>query len=65
MPAFEASGLAADREIYIYDHDGHGLSEFSGREPHIDNLVNDLGEILDALKLKRVVLAGHSMQGVS
>lgn len=65
LPALECSGLTKDRDVYVYDMDGHGLSDFSGREPSIQNYVDDIGEILDALKLGQVLLLGHSMNGVS
>lgn len=65
LPALMCSGLTKDRDVYAYDMDGHGRSDFSGREPNIQNYVDDIGEILDALGVGCVVLIGHSMNGVS
>jgi pimeloyl-ACP methyl ester carboxylesterase len=49
----------------LYDFDGHGQSEWSGRDLTIDDLVKDLQEVITALGLEKVVLVGHSMNGVS
>lgn len=65
LPALVCSGLTEDRDVYAYDMDGHGQSDFSGREPNIQNYVDDIGEILNALDLGKVLLIGHSMNGVS
>jgi pimeloyl-ACP methyl ester carboxylesterase len=65
LPALQCSGLTQDRDVYAYDMDGHGQSDFSGREPSIQNYVDDIGEVLDTLNLGRVILIGHSMNGVS
>ncbi|CAK9781637.1 alpha/beta-hydrolase [Cutaneotrichosporon oleaginosum] len=64
LKALEASGLTQDRDVYAYDMDGHGKSPRSGREPNIQNYVDDIREFLDKLNLKRVVLIGHSMNGI-
>ncbi|BEJ15827.1 hypothetical protein CspHIS471_0504320 [Cutaneotrichosporon sp. HIS471] len=63
LPALECSGLTKDRDVYAYDMDGHGQSDYSGREPDLQNYIDDIGEVLDKLNLSRVILAGHSMNG--
>ncbi|TXT06162.1 hypothetical protein VHUM_03635 [Vanrija humicola] len=63
LPALAASGLGAHRTLYAYDFDGHGESDWSGRQLSIDDLVADLEAVLDILGLRRVVLVGHSMNG--
>ncbi|KAL1409425.1 hypothetical protein Q8F55_003408 [Vanrija albida] len=63
LPALAASGLGTHRALYAYEFDGHGESEWSGRQLSIDDLVSDLEGVLDALGLQRVVLVGHSMNG--
>lgn len=65
LPALACSGLTKDRDVYAYDMDGHGQSDFSGREPNIQNYVDDIEEVLNKLNLDRVILVGHSMNGVS
>jgi len=51
--------------IYAYDFDGHGLSDFSGRDNlTVNDLIEDLREVLATLGLNRVILIGHSMNGV-
>lgn len=64
LPALELSGLTSNRDVYAYDFNGHGLSDFSGGEPDLNTLVDDLGLVLDALKLHKAILIGHSMNGV-
>ncbi|RSH95752.1 hypothetical protein EHS25_000844 [Saitozyma podzolica] len=64
IPAFTASGLLGTRDVYLLDLDGHGQSEWSGRDLTIDDLVEDLEEVITALGLEKVVLVGHSMNGI-
>jgi pimeloyl-ACP methyl ester carboxylesterase len=65
LPALHASGLGKDRDLYAYDMDGHGLSDFSGRQNTMADYVEDVEAVLAGLKLSKVVLVGHSMNGVS
>jgi pimeloyl-ACP methyl ester carboxylesterase len=65
IPALQASGLGKSRDLYAYDMDGHGLSDFSGRDVTMDDYVADLEGVLAALGIKRAVIVGHSMNGVS
>lgn len=65
LPALQASGLGDDRELYAYDLDGHGKSDWSGRQLAMADYVEDLEQVLAALQLSKVVLVGHSMNGVS
>ena len=52
--------------MIAYDSDGHGLSSWSDREKlSMNDLVDDLKSVLDALKVEKVVLLVHSMSGVS
>ena len=65
VPALSVSGLCERHAIYAYDFDGHGLSDFSGRDDlTINDLVEDLKDVLETLKLTRVILMAHSMNGV-
>jgi len=65
LPALHASGLGKTRALYAYDMDGHGLSDFSGRQNTMDDYVADLEAVLAGLGLKKVVVVAHSMNGVS
>lgn len=65
VPSLRASGLCDRHTIYAYDFDGHGLSDFSGRDQlTVDDLVGDLKDFLATLGLHRVILIAHSMQSV-
>ncbi len=48
--------------VYALDLPGHGRSAAPGRQT-IDAYADDIIAILDALQLKNVILAGHSMGG--
>ena len=64
-PALKESGVCESHEIYAYDFDGHGLSDYSGRHNlTMYDLVDDLRDVLEVLELKRVNLLVHSMNGV-
>jgi 3-oxoadipate enol-lactonase len=55
-----ASALAPPWRVYAPDLRGHGDSDWSG--PYtVEQLAADLEAFLDALGLRRVALAGHSM----
>ena len=61
MPAVAEAGFRA----IAVDLKGHGLSDKpqQANEYTIDSLVDHVGEIVDALKLERPVLVGHSLGG--
>src|SRR5256714_6847454 len=61
MPAVAEAGFRA----IALDLKGHGLSDKPqhAREYTIDCLVDHLGEVIEALKLERPVLVGHSLGG--
>jgi pimeloyl-ACP methyl ester carboxylesterase len=61
MPALASAGFRA----IAVDLKGHGLSDkpIASREYTIDSLVAHLLEIVDALRLERPALAGHSLGG--
>lgn len=66
LPTFAAGNVAKSRRVIAYDSDGHGLSSWSDREKlSMNDLVDDLKSVLDALKVEKVVLLVHSMSGVS
>ena len=57
--------LAAGHVVVLYDQRGHGASTV-GRQPiSIARLGDDLAAVLDHLDLRDVVLAGHSMGGMT
>ncbi|HKX70607.1 MAG TPA: alpha/beta fold hydrolase [Acidimicrobiales bacterium] len=57
--------LAAGHRVVLYDQRGHGASTV-GRQPvSIARLGDDLAAVLDHLDLRDVVLAGHSMGGMT
>lgn len=69
--SLELSQLAKTRRLVKVDLDGHGLSPVSsptsgkGGKLGIDDLVQDLRQLLDALGIDRAAgLCGHSMSGV-
>ncbi|HKY65646.1 MAG TPA: alpha/beta fold hydrolase [Acidimicrobiales bacterium] len=57
--------MAAGHRVVLYDQRGHGAST-TGDEPlSVDRLGDDLAAVLAAVDLPRVVLAGHSMGGMT
>lgn len=66
LPTFLAGDLAKERRVIAYDFDGHGKSQWSARQNlSIADLVQDLKEIVQVLQLPKIILLGHSMNGVS
>jgi pimeloyl-ACP methyl ester carboxylesterase len=63
----QRSALAGRARLVLWDHRGHGRSGRAGRRTStIDRTGRDLGEVLDATTpAGPVVLAGHSMGGMS
>ncbi|HSZ37220.1 MAG TPA: alpha/beta fold hydrolase, partial [Acidimicrobiales bacterium] len=49
--------------VVLYDQRGHGLSTRGTTPLAIDTLAHDLAAVLDATRVRDVVLAGHSMGG--
>lgn len=57
-----ASDLATARPVVQWDYRGHGRSDAPAQPEAttVDDLVGDLGTVLDAAGIERAVLAGHS-----
>ncbi len=58
-----AEELSRRWRVYVPDLRGHGRSEWPG-EYSFELMRDDVGALLDALRLERVTLIGHSMGGV-
>lgn len=64
-------GPVADRlvddglRVVLYDQRGHGESTYGSETPTMAMLAHDLRAVIDQLELDEVVLAGHSMGGMS
>jgi non-heme chloroperoxidase len=58
-----APKLTADYHVYGVTRRGFGASSFSASENGVDQLGGDVLAIIDALKLNRPVLVGHSIAG--
>lgn len=59
----QVDAFAKDYRVVTIDQAGHGASGKDRKEWTIDSLAADVAAVVDALKLKRVVLVGHSMGG--
>ncbi|ADG09061.1 alpha/beta fold hydrolase [Caulobacter segnis] len=63
-----APELSAKRRVVLYDHMGSGASDFAhydaDRYRTLEGYADDLVEILDALDLRDVSVAGHSVSGM-
>lgn len=59
----EASSILKSSTCYLVDFDGHGASPLSGPLT-IESLSQDVIDLMDALKLDKAALVGHSMSGV-
>ena len=51
--------------VVLYDQRGHGLSTRGTAPLAIDTLAHDLTDVLEATEVRDVVLAGHSMGGMT
>lgn len=61
----EGKNIISTRDVIAYDFDGHGLSEWSGRnELSMQGLTDDLKELLDVMKVSKVLIGAHSMSAV-
>jgi non-heme chloroperoxidase len=58
-----APKLTANYHVYGITRRGFGASSFSALENGVDRLGDDVLEVMDALKLNRPVLVGHSIAG--
>src|SRR5579859_3719094 len=58
-----APKLTSDHHVYGITRRGFGASEYSGSEYGADRLGDDVLAVLDALKIDKPVLAGHSLGG--
>jgi non-heme chloroperoxidase len=58
-----APKLAADHHVYGVTRRGFGGSGFSISDHPLDRLRDDIVAVIDALKLKRPVIVGHSIAG--
>jgi sigma-B regulation protein RsbQ len=63
-----APELSAKRRVILYDHMGSGASDFAhydaDRYRGLEGYADDLVEILEALDLRDVSVAGHSVSGM-
>lgn len=57
--------VASGHRVVLWDHRGHGSSTLGADEMTTDRLGHDLDQILRELDLSDVVLAGHSMGGMT
>jgi pimeloyl-ACP methyl ester carboxylesterase len=55
----------AGAHVVLYDHRGHGQSTLEIDDVSLEALGDDLAALVDALPAERVVLAGHSMGGMT
>lgn len=51
--------------VVLYDHRGHGQSTLDITDASLEALGDDLAALLEALPAERVLLAGHSMGGMT
>jgi non-heme chloroperoxidase len=58
-----APKLTSDHHVYGITRRGFGASGFSTTDDPLDRLRDDVLAVIDALKLKRPVLVGHSIAG--
>ena len=59
--AAQLRDLASEYTVVAYDLRGHGETDLGAREPSLDVLADDLGELLDALDLGPAHLVGQSI----
>ncbi|MBI4553761.1 MAG: alpha/beta hydrolase [Candidatus Latescibacteria bacterium] len=50
--------------VLVYDLRGHGRSDAPGGRYSIETFVDDLASLLDALRIERPILVGHSLGGM-
>ena len=55
----------AGAHVVLYDHRGHGQSTLDVQDASLEALGDDLAALLEALSAERVLLAGHSMGGMT
>ena len=59
----QLAAFAGDYRVVAYDQAGHGESGKDRKQWTVDALADDVGAVVKALGLKRVILVGHSMGG--
>lgn len=57
--------VSSGHRVVLYDQRGHGASTFGAGRTDMERLGADLREVLEQLDLHDVVLAGHSMGGMT
>ncbi len=57
--------LEQGHRVVLYDQRGHGLSTRGAAPLSIETLAHDLSDVFDATEVHDVVLAGHSMGGMT
>ncbi len=57
--------VAHGNRVVLWDHRGHGRSEVANGGFTLDALADDVRAVLEALDLRGVLLAGHSMGGMA
>ncbi len=57
--------FAKKRQVIRFDLRGHGESEKVETDMNIEQLVKDLYAVLTSLKIKKAIVAGHSMGGMT
>ena len=62
--SYQMRDLAGSHRVLALDLRGHGLSSAGSEEVTISAMADDVAEVLTALELDHVVLAGHSMGGM-
>lgn len=58
-----ANKLSQSFRIIAVDLPGHGLSEFAGDVYNMDMMADAVSSLIDSLKLRKVIMAGHSLGG--
>lgn len=60
-----AQRLAADHRVVLYDARGHGRSTVGTADLTLDTLADDLRAVLEHIDASDVIIAGHSMGGMT
>lgn len=57
--------VKAGAHVVVYDHRGHGRSTLACEDYSLETLGDDLAAVVESVPAERVVLAGHSMGGMT